>query len=160
MEIDYEAAYVGYRERFGARFGDKPTGAFVKFGRAMVQRLEEGEFRKRLDEYVRYHRACKRMLESGSTISDALVLDFVESAAWVAVEAPDIHSMFRGEMGDPRVAAPSRTVSGVGTASMEVTAPDLRSVQTLDQRPKRVTSIDDIVVGGAGAPGAPKKPRP
>ena len=158
MEIDYEAAFVGYRERFAARFGDKPNGAFVKFGRAMVQRLEEAEFRKRLDEYVRYHRACKRMLESGSTISDALVLDFVESAAWVAVEAPDIHSMFRGEMGDPRVAAPSRSAS-LGSSSMEVTAPDLRSLQTLDQRPRRVTSIDDIVVGGAGAPDAPKKPR-
>ncbi len=115
FEIDYESAYAMYAERFGTRFGERPDGAFVKFGKHMVKKLPRMEFEQRLGAYVRLHKACKKMLESGSTISDALVLDFDEAAAWVAVEAPNIHSMFRGEMGDPRNAAPElvRTDPGV-----------------------------------------------
>ena len=107
QDIDYSTAYTKYVERFDRRFGERSVGAFVKFGRAMVQKLAPADFKKRLDEYVRLHRACKRMIETGSTISDALVLDFQDAAAWVVVEAPNIHAMFRGEMADPRIAAPS-----------------------------------------------------
>lgn len=107
-DIDYEQGFAMYVVRFDARFGPREPGAFVKFGRHMVTRLDPAAFRPRLDEYVRLHRACKRMLDGGSTISDALVLDFAEAAAWVVVEAPDIHGMFRGEMGDPEHAAPTR----------------------------------------------------
>lgn len=108
IDIDYERAFSMYVERFGEKFGERDPGAFVKFGKHMVTRLAEGEFKPRLDDYVRLHKACKKMIETGATISDALVLDFVEAAAWVAVEAPNIHAMFRGEMGDPRDAAPAR----------------------------------------------------
>ncbi|MFO0681391.1 MAG: hypothetical protein U0234_05035 [Sandaracinus sp.] len=106
FEIDYEAAFQLYRARFAERFGERAEGAFVKFGKHMIKRLPRSEFDRRLDTYVRLHKACKKMLDSGSTISDALVLDFDESAAWIAVEAPNVHAMFRGEMGDPRRAAP------------------------------------------------------
>jgi hypothetical protein len=122
FEIDYESAYAMYVERFGTRFGDRPDGAFVKFGKHMVKKLPRMEFEQRLTSYVRLHKACKKMLESGSTISDALVLDFDEAAAWVAVEAPNIHSMFRGEMGDPRVAAPELVRTDPGTDSLASTS--------------------------------------
>src|SRR5690349_21561888 len=108
-EIDYDAAYAMYEERFAEKFGARPPGAFVKFGRHMVKHLDALEFQRRIEAYVRLHRACKKMLETGSTISDALVLDFDEAAAWVAVQAPNVHAMFKGEMGDPRIAAPRRT---------------------------------------------------
>jgi len=108
IDIDYERAFSMYVERFDQKFGVRDPGAFVKFGKHMVTRLSESEFKTRLDDYVRLHKACKKMIETGSTISDALVLDFVEAAAWVAVEAPNIHAMFSGEMGDPRDAAPAR----------------------------------------------------
>ncbi|AKF06658.1 hypothetical protein [Sandaracinus amylolyticus] len=106
-EIDYEAAYSGYLDRFSKRFGERPEGAFVKFGKHMVQKLPRGEFPRRLDHYVQLHRAVKDMLETGSTISDALVLDFVEASAWIGIQAPDMYSMFRGELGDPKLAAPN-----------------------------------------------------
>ncbi len=156
MDIDYDAAYEGYLERFDKRFGDQPLGHFVKFERTMVQKLAEAEFKARLDAYVKYHRACKRMLESGATISDALVLDFVESAAWVAVQAPDIHTMFRGEMGDPSVAAPSRASTSTMT-SLEITSPDVRTAASASNATRpRITEIDDIIVGG-GDPRPAKK---
>lgn len=120
-EIDYEAAYTGYLERFAKRFGDRPEGAFVKFGKHMVQKLGRGEFPKRLDLYVQLHHAVKHMLDTGSTISDALVLDFVEASAWIGIQAPDMYSMFRGELGDPKLAAPDRDTS------IDHRAPDPRS---------------------------------
>jgi hypothetical protein len=107
-EIDYETAYQTYLGRFAARFGERTDGTFVKFGKHMVQKLAPHEYQARLDEYVKLHHAVKRMLESGSTISDALVLDFVEASAWIALDAPDMYAMFRGELGDPDLAAPSR----------------------------------------------------
>ena len=126
IEIDYDTAYVMYAERFQTRFGERAEGAFVKFGKHMVKRLPRPEFEKRLDTYVRLHKACKKMLESGSTISDALVLDFDESAGWIAVEAPNVHAMFRGEMGDTRVAAPAmmRTDPDEAAITSEMRAPD------------------------------------
>ena len=108
LEIDYDAGYRMYLDRFAEKFGDRPDGAFVKFGRHMVRKLNTDEFNPRLLHYVKMHKACKKMLESGSTISDALVLDFDEAAAWVAVQAPNIMAMFRGEMGDPKDHAPSK----------------------------------------------------
>lgn len=106
MKIDYKAAFEKYNGRFSKALGDKPIGSYAKFNKYMIKRLERDEFDERLDTYVQLHSACKRMLDGGSTISDALVHDFEEAAAWVAVEAPDIYSMFRGEIGDPREAAP------------------------------------------------------
>lgn len=123
-EIDYEAAYAGYVERFEKRFGERPDGAFVKFGKHMVQKLGRGEFPQRLDSYVQLHHAVKHMLDAGSTISDALVLDFVEASAWIAIEAPDMYAMFRGELGDPRLAAPNRD-TGVDESDLRSTARDL-----------------------------------
>lgn len=127
-EIDYEAGYIGYLERFAERFGDRPPGAFVKFGKHMVQRLTPEEFPRRLDHYVKLHKACKHMLETGSTISDALVLDFVEASAWVAIEAPNMYAMFRGELGDPKRAAPDR----VKVAHSDTTDPEVRESDTHD----------------------------
>jgi hypothetical protein len=131
FEIDYDAAFLMYTQRFAERFGDRAEGAFVKFGKHMVKNLARPEFERRLDTYVRLHKACKKMLESGSTISDALVLDFDESAAWIAVEAPNVHSMFRGEMGDPRVAAPElmRTDPDENAKTAEIEAPHLKTTR-------------------------------
>lgn len=122
-EIDYKAAYASYVQRFAERFGERPVGAFVKFGRHMVQKLSESEFAPRLDAYVKLHRACKKMIDSGATISDALVLDFVEASAWIAVEAPNIHGMFRGELGDPSQHAPPRGKTAEHLVTEDVTDP-------------------------------------
>lgn len=107
-EIDFDAGYAMYLERFTTKFGEQPEGAFVKFGKHMVQKLGAKDFPERLTRYVKMHKACKEMLDSGATISDALVLDFDEAAAWVAVAAPNLLAMFRGEMGDPKDHAPER----------------------------------------------------
>jgi hypothetical protein len=109
LGIDYEAGFRMYLDRFAEKFGERPDGAFVKFGRHMVRKLTFEEFPPKLSHYVKMHRACKKMLESGSTISDALVLDFDEAAAWVAVQAPNVMAMFRGEMGEAKDHAPSKT---------------------------------------------------
>ena len=103
---DLDAAYGLYLERFTERFGEKPLGAFVKLDKHMVTKLARGEFSARLAEYLRMHEACKQMLSAGTTISDGIVIDFGEAAAWVCVQAPDLLAMFRGELGDPDATAP------------------------------------------------------
>ncbi|MGF1466333.1 MAG: hypothetical protein ACFCGT_09375 [Sandaracinaceae bacterium] len=114
MEIDYEAAFARYEARCAEALGDAKVGAYAKLGRTLVQRLSEDEFPARLDRYVELHEACREMIESGATISDALVHDFEEAAAWVAVEAPDIYAMFRGEIGTVEEAAPPSRPSAPG----------------------------------------------
>lgn len=104
MDVDLEAAYEAYLTRFAERFGDKDPGAFVKFEKHMVQKLTPEQFPKRLEQYLELHRTCKQMLSTGATINDALVLEFDEAAAWLAIQAPDMLQMFSGEMGDPSVA--------------------------------------------------------
>lgn len=104
MDVDSQAAFEAYVARFDGQFGDQPGGTFVKFGRHMVQRLEANQFPERLDYYLRMHRTAKEMLSSGSTINDAVVLEFDEAAAWIAITAPNMLKMFSGEMGDPDVA--------------------------------------------------------
>lgn len=106
MRIDYGTAWDKYNARFDKAFGPKAEGSYAKFGRTMIKRLGRAEFEQRLNVYVQLHTACKRMLDGGSTISDALVQEFEEAAAWVAVQAPDVYSMFKGEIGDVRQAAP------------------------------------------------------
>jgi len=101
VQVDLKDAYESYLARFEHRFGSKPLASFVKFNRTMVQKLGLGDFPGRLDAYLRAHIACKTMLEAGSTISDAVVLDFEEAAAWLAIEIPDIKVLFKGEVGDP-----------------------------------------------------------
>ena len=104
MDLDTEAAYEAYVARFDTEFGDKPPGTFVKFGKHMVQKLTDTEFPPRLDYYLRMHRTAKEMLAAGSTINDAVVLEFDEASAWIAIKAPNMLKMFSGEMGDPDVA--------------------------------------------------------
>lgn len=106
MATDYDAGYRLYLDRFQLRFGAKPDGAFVRMGKHMVQKLSRADFTARLDRYVVMHAACKRMLDAGSTISDAVVVEFDEAAAWIAIEAPNLVAMFRGELGEPDAAAP------------------------------------------------------
>lgn len=118
-DIDYESAFTMYQARFAEKFGEKPDGSFVKFGKHMTKKLSSDEFPRRLDAYVSLHQACKRMLDGGATISDALVLDFEEAAAWVSVQAPNILAMFKGEIGDSRKAAPAR-----GPVTKQVESPD------------------------------------
>jgi len=104
MEVDLDTAYDAYLRRCAERFGDKPDGAFVKFGKHMVQKLTAEEFGERLQHYLDLHATCRNMLKTGSTINDALVLEFDEAAAWIAIQAPDLLKMFSGEIGDPDVA--------------------------------------------------------
>lgn len=108
LEKDYDvaAAYDLYLGRFTERFGDKPIGAFVKLDKQMVTKLARADFAKRLSTYLNMREACKNMLNSGATISDAIVMDFTEAAAWICVKAPDLMAMFRGELGDPDETAP------------------------------------------------------
>jgi hypothetical protein len=108
VNIDYDAAFEKYNARYEDKLGPKPVGAYAKFHKHMIKRLDREDFERHLDKYVQLHGACKRMLDGGSTISDALVHDFEEAAAWVAVEAPDLYAMFRGEIGDPSEAAPEK----------------------------------------------------
>jgi len=102
MSIDVERAWQSYETRFQNRFGDeKSPGDYVKFGKHMIQRLDRQTFEARLEDYVRWHQECKTSLESGTTISDALILEFEEAAAWIALQPPNVLDMFKGEMGDP-----------------------------------------------------------
>jgi len=103
VAVDLDAAFVSYEKRFAKRFGEKSAGSFVKFGRHMVQKLARSDFDGRLEHYLRMHASCKRMLETGATISDAVVLDFEEAAAWIVIEAPNLLQMFQGEVGDPGI---------------------------------------------------------
>src|SRR5678815_2665670 len=106
MATDYEAAYQLYLDRFRTRFGERPEGAFVRMAKHMVQKLSAKDFAGRLDHYVVMHAACKKMMEGGTTISDATVHEFDEAAAWIAIQAPNLLDMFKGELGDPDAAAP------------------------------------------------------
>ena len=102
MQIDVERAWESYEERFRKRYGDhKSPGAYVKFNKHMVQRLDRATFEHRLSDYVSWHHECKTALESGATISDALILEFEEASAWITLEPPNVLSMFAGELGDP-----------------------------------------------------------
>lgn len=96
-----EIAYDEYLTRFHAQFGDKPVGAFVKFHRFMIQKVDATEFAKRARHYQEMESAAKRMLTGGSTISDAIVREYEEAAAWLVFQAPNIYGMFRGEIGKP-----------------------------------------------------------
>ena len=102
-DIDPDAAFASYEARFLAANGDKPAGAFVKFGNHMVQRLSRAEFGERLEAYLRWHQECSKLLGSGATISDVLVMEFDEAAAWLILEAPNVIEMFSGEVGDPKL---------------------------------------------------------
>jgi len=104
MEIDVDAAYESYLTRFTHQYGEKADGAFVKFGNHMVQKLARSDFEERLRAYLQWHQECKALLGSGATISDAVVLEFEEAAAWLVIKAPNILEMFQGELGDPEQA--------------------------------------------------------
>jgi hypothetical protein len=106
MTIDVDAAYALYEQRFSERFGDRPINAFVKLGKHMVQRLDRRAFEARLRRYLQIRDTCSEMLASGSTISDAVMMEFDEAAAWMCVRAPNLLEMFQGELGDPDVTAP------------------------------------------------------
>jgi hypothetical protein len=71
-----------------------------------ITKLGKTEFRERLDTYLTAHAACKKMISGGSTISEPVAVAFQIAAAWLAIEPPDVLGMFRGELGDPSVAAP------------------------------------------------------
>ncbi len=101
MKIDVEAAFESYQIRFVERFGDKPVGAFAKFHNTMIQRLDRAGFEPRLADYLHWHRECKRLLGSGATISDVLVMEFEEASSWICLQAPNMLEMFSGEVGDP-----------------------------------------------------------
>ncbi|NOY91881.1 MAG: DUF3632 domain-containing protein [Deltaproteobacteria bacterium] len=104
MSIDVERAYAAYGARFTGEFGDKPLGAFVKFGSHMVQHLSQTEFAARLTDYLSLHAAVREILESGSTISDIVMLEYDEAAAWICIRAPNLLDLFKGELGDENVA--------------------------------------------------------
>jgi hypothetical protein len=100
MNAILDEAHDHYLARFRTEYGERADGAFVKFGKHMIQKLSRTAFPERYEAYVRLHRACKQMIASGSTINDALVYEFAESSAWMALEAPDMLALFKGEIGD------------------------------------------------------------
>ena len=101
MDLDVDAAFASYLRRFSRQFGAKLPGTFVRFGHHMVQKRDRDGFETRLDEYLGWHRECSRVLDSGSTISDAAVLEFEEAAAWLVLRVPNLVDLFEGELGDP-----------------------------------------------------------
>ncbi|MBX3246480.1 MAG: hypothetical protein KF901_04790 [Myxococcales bacterium] len=101
MAIDVDAAFQSYETRFREKFGEKPVGAFAKFANTMIQKLDRAGFEARLEAYLRWHRESKRLLGSGATISDVLVMEFEEASSWICLEAPNVLEMFSGEVGDP-----------------------------------------------------------
>ena len=102
VSIDVERAWSSYQQRFHRRFGeDKAPGAYVRFRKHMIQRLDRQGFEPRLANYLEWHQECKEALESGATINEALILEFEEAAAWLAIEPPRVLDMFQGELGDP-----------------------------------------------------------
>jgi hypothetical protein len=124
-----EQAYKHYLDRFASAFGEKPIGSFVKFGKHLVQKLSRTDFEDRFSRYLRLQEVCKRMLTEGTTISDAIVLDFEEACAWIALEAPNLYQMFRGELGDPM--SDGKTNPEQKAETIE----DLRSTAQLKKRP-------------------------
>ncbi|MCA9581086.1 MAG: hypothetical protein KC416_04785, partial [Myxococcales bacterium] len=96
MDLDLDVAYEAYLARFKDRFGDKKAGDFVKFGKHMVEKLDRPNFVRWLRRYMELHGNANQMLKDGATINEALVLDFQEASAWVAIEAPNLMEMFRG----------------------------------------------------------------
>lgn len=115
MQIDVDSAFASYNARFNSQFGEgKSPGDFAKFGNHMIQRLRQDEFPDRLDNYLRWHRQCTKLLGGGATISDALVMEFEEASAWLIIQPPRILELFSGELGDPE-----QMVTSVGTASSE-----------------------------------------
>lgn len=104
LEVDIERAYSAYLERFQNQFGNRPEGTFVKFGKHMIQKLTRDQFDERLHHYLLMHDTTKSMLSSGATINDAVVLEYDEASAWISLKAPDMMTMFKGEIGDPSVA--------------------------------------------------------
>ena len=114
MDYDLDTAYQAYTARFDTAFGTRPGGAFVKFGKHMIQKLSRKDFPGRLEHYLKMHRTAKEMLAAGSTINDAVVLEFDEASAWLAIQAPDMLKMFSGEIGDPGVATGKRRPADPG----------------------------------------------
>ncbi len=70
----------------------------------MVQFLSATDFSARLTTYLEWRTECEKALKSGATISDVLVMEFEEAAAWIAITAPNMLRMFDGEFGDPAIA--------------------------------------------------------
>ncbi|MEM9067500.1 MAG: hypothetical protein AAGE52_03310 [Myxococcota bacterium] len=101
MNVDKDAAFESYKARFISACGDKAVGSFAKFGNHMVQRLNRSQFDERLESYIKWHAECRNLLGSGATISDVLVMEFDEAAAWLIIRAPNVLEMFSGEIGDP-----------------------------------------------------------
>ncbi|MCA9611675.1 MAG: hypothetical protein R3B99_25460 [Polyangiales bacterium] len=101
MKIDVDTAFKSYEIRFAEKFGEKPVGSFAKFHNTMIQRLDRAGFEPRLAAYLKWHRECKRLLGSGATISDVLVMEFEEASCWICLQAPNVLEMFSGEVGDP-----------------------------------------------------------
>ena len=62
-------------------------------------REQRGPGGEPIDQYLYWHKECKRLLGSGSTISDALVLEFEDASAWLAIDPPSILELFSGEIG-------------------------------------------------------------
>jgi hypothetical protein len=125
-----DRAFKHYLDRFTNQYGDKPHGSFVKFGRHLVQKLSRDDFADRFSRYLRLQDVCKRMLTEGTTISDAVVLDFEEACAWIALEAPNLYQMFRGELGNPMSSDPITDPEKPANV-----VEDLRSTAQLKKRP-------------------------
>ena len=100
MDVDVDIAWKSYLARFAKHFGERHPGAFVKFGNHMVQKLQRDDFEDRLRQYIRFHRECQRVLASGGTINDVIVLEFDEAAAWLCLEAPDLLEIFQEDLGE------------------------------------------------------------
>ncbi|MEM6962571.1 MAG: hypothetical protein AAF550_12650 [Myxococcota bacterium] len=100
MELNKNTAFRAYETRFARRFGDRSVGTYVKFGTYLVTRLDRKSFGERLSSYMTVHQTVRRVLEDGTTISDALAFEFRERAAWIAMDAPNLLELFSGDVGD------------------------------------------------------------
>ncbi len=97
--MDIKAAYTSYLDRVNEQYPQKSVGDFVKFGQTMVQKLDQKGFEDRLNTFMELRLRCKQMLDSGSTISDVVMLEFEEATAWLFLRAPNLLELFSGEIG-------------------------------------------------------------
>lgn len=93
--MDGDKAFDAYQGRFAAEFGIRSDGEYVRFGKHMICKLNALNFAERLERYQLLRQACRDMITQGSTLSDAVMVEFAEACSWMVLPAPDLMSMFK-----------------------------------------------------------------
>lgn len=95
---DYEREFGDYLDRFQRLVGEMDTGQYGRFKGRLVRKLDDQEFRARLDEYVDLGERFVRTLNAGDTIDDLLAVELKGLEADLVLE----RSRFLPDFGDRR----------------------------------------------------------